>query len=79
MMRKHWLVEIRLKDWEPTLSNGSRTVAYEEVEALDEYDARHKGFDRFEARCNYEPTMRRMMLANGITQYNCCAAEAVQV
>lgn len=79
MATKHWLVEIRLKDWEPPLRNGTRIVAFEEVEAWDEVGARHTGFDQFEARCNYEPSMRRMMEANGITQHNCCAPEAVQV
>lgn len=79
MATKHWLVEIRLKDWEPALPNGTRVVAFEEVDALDEVGARHAGFDQFVARCNYEPYMRRMMTVNGITQHNCCAPEAVQV
>lgn len=78
-MKKHWLVEIRLKDWEAPLRGGSRTVAFEEVDAIDEISARFAGFDQFEARCNYEPAMRRMMAANGITQHNCCAPEAVEV
>lgn len=75
----NWLVEIRLKEWEPSLRNGARVVAFEEVEALNEVGARHAGFDQFEARCMYEPAMRRMLEENGITQHNCCASEAVQV
>lgn len=75
----HWLVEIRLKDWEAPLRDGSRTVAFEEVDAIDEIYARRAGFEQFEARCGYEPAMRRKMEANGITHHNCCAPEAVQV
>lgn len=79
MKSTHWLVEIRLKDWEPPLRGGSRTVAFEEVDAWDEVGARHAGFDQFSARCNFEPAMRRKMESLGITQHNCCAPEAVQV
>lgn len=74
-----WLVEIRLKDWEPNLPGGSRIVSFEEVVAGSEVAARHAGFDQFEARCTYEPVMRRKMLNWGITQHNCCAPDAVQV
>lgn len=45
-----WLVEICVKDWVPNnhlLANG-RTVHYVEVEAANEYAARHAGFDEFE-------------------------------
>lgn len=78
-MKGHWLVEIRLKDWEPALPNGARIVSFEEVLAYDEESARHAGFDQFAARCNYEPVMRRKMASFGITQHNCYAPDAVQV
>lgn len=74
-----WLVEIRLKDWEPSLPGGQRIVSFEEVLAVGEIPARHAGFDQFAARCTYEPVMRRKMLKWGITQHNCCAPDAVQV
>ena len=60
-----WLVEIRLKDWEPDLPGRTRIVSFEEVAACDEIAARHAGFDQFAARCNYEPVMRRKMLNSG--------------
>jgi hypothetical protein len=78
-VKANWLVEIQLKDWEPSLRNGSRVVAFEEVEAVNEIAARHSGFNQFEARCNYEPSLRRKMEEWGITPHNCCAPEAVQV
>lgn len=78
-MKKNWLVEIRLKDWEAALPSGGRIVSFEEVLATDEVSARHSGFDQFAARCNYEPMMRRKMAKFGITQHNCCAPDAVQV
>lgn len=74
-----WLVEIRLKDWEPDLPGKKRIVSFEEVIAGDEISARHAGFDQFAARCQYEPVMRRKMNQWGITQHNCCAPDAVQI
>ena len=76
---KAWLVEIRLKDWEPNLPDGSRIVSFEEVFAPSEVEARHAGFDQFASRCTYEPVMRRKMLNWGITQHNCCAPDAIEV
>lgn len=72
-----WLVEIPLKDWEPSLPNGSRVVDYEEVIALDEITARFAGFDQFAARCRFEPKVRRRMESLGLTHHNCCAPDAV--
>jgi len=74
-----WLVEIRLKDWEAPLRDGTRIVSFEEVKASNEISARHAGFDQFAERARYEPTMRRKMEGWGITSHNCCAPEAVQV
>ena len=74
-----WLVEIRLKDWEPSLTGGNRIVSFQEVLAHNEIEARHAGFEQFSARCNYEPLMRRKMASLGITQHNCCAPDAVQI
>lgn len=78
MNDKVWLVEIRLKDWEPDLSTGGRVVAFEEiVGAHDEYSARQAGFDQFAARARYEHVMRLKLSKNGITEHNCCAPDAV--
>jgi hypothetical protein len=79
MKNQTWLVEIRLKDWEPSFSDGSRVVAYEEVLACNEIAARHNGFDQFAVRCKYEPALRRKMQSLGITEHNCCAPDAVQI
>lgn len=75
----NWLVEIRLKDWEPDLFGNRRLVSFEEVAAEDAVSARHAAFDIFAARWQYEPAMRRKMREWGITPYNCCAPEAVQI
>ena len=79
MQNSKWLVEIRLKDWEAPLRGGARIVSFEEVEACDEFEARHAGFNQFSDRARYEPTMRRKMEGWGITPRNCCAPEAVQI
>lgn len=78
-MLKPWLVEIRLKDWRPDLPNGSRVVTYEEVLACNEIGARHAGFDQFEARCSYEPILRRRMQDMRLATEDCCAPDAVEL
>lgn len=72
-----WLVEIRLKDWIRCSPRLSRTVAYEEVIAWDEIEARHAAFDQFERRCKYEPVMKRKMLDRQLSTLDCCAPDAV--
>lgn len=79
MAKEHWLVEIRLKDWEPDLPGKNRIVAFEEVLAPNHLAARYAGFDQFANRCHYEPVLRRKMESWGITEHNCCAPDAVQV
>lgn len=77
-MRNHYLVEIRLKDWAPTpVGLASRVVTYEEVDAADEYFARHSAFEQFETRARYEPILRRKLESYGITVRCCCAPDAV--
>lgn len=78
-MEHVWLVEIRLKDWEPDIRGVGRIVSFEEVLANNEIGARHAGFDQFESRAKYEPAMRRKLESYGITPRNCCAPDAVQV
>lgn len=72
-----WLVEIRLEDWIFCSPGIFRTVAYEEVIAWDEIEARHAAFEQFEKRCKYEPIMKRKMLDRQLSTLDCCAADAV--
>lgn len=74
-----WLVEIRLKDWKPDLTSGSRTVTYVEVEAIDEYYARSLGFREFEKQIKYSPILRRKMSMHNLELVDCCAPEAVTI
>ena len=74
-----WLVEIRLKGWEPPLHDGTRVVTYEEVVANNDVSARLIGFKQFEARSKYEPCLRRKLERLGITCHNCCAPDAVEL
>jgi len=77
MNKNTWLVEIRLKDWEPLFSDGLRVVGYEEVSAYNKVGAQFAGFKQFLARCGFEPEFRRRMESLGITHNNCCAPDAV--
>ncbi len=74
-----WLVEIRLKDWRPSLPSGSRIVAFEEVLARDQISARHVGFDKFERRAMYEPATRLMLSRLSLPITDCCAPDAVKI
>lgn len=74
-----WLVEIRLKEWEPDLPCGGRVVQYEEVEASNEISARFAAFDQFASRCGYEHATRQRMQSLGLTYHNCCAPDAVEL
>lgn len=74
-----WLVEIRLKDWIPTPTDGSRILGYEEVRAFSEIAARYTGFDQFLARSRHEPNLRRKLDSLGITQGMYCAPDAVEI
>ncbi len=78
-MEHVWLVEIRLKDWEPDIRGVGRIVSFEEVIASNEIGARHAGYEQFANRAMYEPVMRRKLASYGITPHNCCAPDAVQV
>jgi len=78
-IKQAWLVEIRLKDWMPAFGDGTRVVTYEEVLATTEIEARHSGFGQFADRCKYEPAMRRRMQGHSLTEYDCCAPDAVQI
>lgn len=74
---KHYLVEIRLKDWIHT--EGSRTLGYEEVEALDEYYARHSGYSQFVNKLKYSPIARRKWEQSKLSLCDICAPDAVEI
>lgn len=74
-----WLVEIRLKDWVPVPEGQNRIITYEEVFALDEYSARHAGFELIKTRTHYEPVTRRRFLERGRPLTDYCAPDAVEL
>lgn len=81
MVEAEWLVEIRVKElhWIHVPAGENPTVSYEEVLAVDEYQARHLAFQQFEDRCKYDPIMRRRMADRNLTPSNCCAPDAVSL
>lgn len=79
MELKHFLVEIRIKDYVPTLSNGQRIVCFEEVLAEGHVSARFKAFDQFTGRTHKDPILMRRMKEWGITLEHCCAPEAIEI
>lgn len=76
---KEWLVEIRVKDWIFVPEGQSRTVAYVEVLAASEFEARHVGYDEFCRRCKYEPVTKRRFLESKLAPTDICAPDAVQL
>lgn len=74
---QNWLVEIGLKDWEPDLKSGTRVVTYEEVQATNEFHARHIGFEQFLARLKTDSELQKLMETNHLTPKKCCAAVAI--
>lgn len=74
-----WLVEIRVKDWIanlPALANG-RTVHYVEVEAGNEYAARHAGFDEFQRLVRTNQIIARKWKELNLDFNSICAPEAI--
>lgn len=74
---KTYLVEIRLKDWIHT--DGSRTVCYEEVEAVDEHYACHIGYDQFKNKLKYSPIAHRKWEQSKLSLCDICAPAAVEI
>ena len=61
-----WLVEIHVKDWIPTVKSEDRILGYVEVDVspdCDEFEARRTGFDVFATKLQYEPTLKRRVVA----------------
>lgn len=71
-MNKRFLVEIAVK-------HTGRHVEYREVDAADEYWARHKAIDEFCHEVRYEPAKRRRLAVNGVHYEDCCAPDAVEI
>lgn len=78
-MKSLWLVEIRVKDWVGVPKGQSRTVGYEEVEALDEFGARRAGFDQFARLVKHVPVKRRHFEQHGLAITDYCAPEAIEI
>lgn len=70
-----YLVEIKTKAWMVP----SITVKYLEVEAENEYFARHKAFEEFEQELKYKASARKLMSDNGLTISDIAASDAVQL
>ncbi len=78
-MKKEFLVEIRVKDWVHLPDGVSRTIAYEEVLAVDDYFARHAGYNQFVERTKYQPIMKRKWEALNLHTADICAPDAVEI
>lgn len=79
MKQVKWLVEIRVKDWVALPVGESRAIHYEEVFAVDEYEARHTAYDTFVERMKYEPKIKKMMGRCNLGHLEICAPDAVQL
>ena len=79
MKQVKWLVEIRVKGWVALPVGESRTIHYEEVFAVDEYEARHTAYDTFVERMKYEPKIKKMMERFNLCHLEICAPDAVQL
>lgn len=78
---KKYLVEIRLKDWianKPELVGG-RVVSFEEVEATEEYFARHIAFDVFMRKTQTDPEIRKLWRKLNIEINDICTPEAIEI
>lgn len=72
---KKYLVEIKTKTW----VKKPMTISYKEVEAEDEYFARHKAFDLFEQDLKYKASVRRLLTDNVLTVKDVAASDAVEL
>ncbi len=79
LKEKLWLVEVRVKNWILVPAGQSRILAYEQVYAVTEHEARLKAWDVFVSRIKYEPIAKRKVSALGITTADICAPDAVAI
>ena len=72
---KKFLVAICTKTWHvPFL-----TLTYYEIDAEDEYYARHRAWSTFENDLKYKPTMKKLVEKAGIHLDNLCAGDSVEL
>lgn len=67
-----YLVEIAVK-------YTGQHVEYREVEASDNYYARHIAIDEFNRDCRHMPKKRRELFCSGIHWEQCCAPDSVEL
>lgn len=72
---KKYLVEIKTKTW----VKKPMTICYKEVEAEDEYFARHKAFNLLEQELKYKASVRRLLTDNDLTVKDVAASDAVEL
>jgi DNA replication protein DnaD len=70
-----FLVEIKTKTW----IQKPMTVCYKEVEASEEYYARHIAFRDFENELRYMPSVRKLLEDNGLKVSDVAASDAVEL
>lgn len=70
-----YLVEIRTKIW----VTPEVIIGYIEVNASDEYYARHAAFAEFETSLQYTPSLKKKFNDLGITVRDVAAADAVEI
>lgn len=79
MKQSTWLVEIRVKDWIHVPDGQPRVIAYEQVQACTELEARHVGHDIFIERTKYEPKSKALMRRLNLGSLDVCAPDAVEL
>jgi hypothetical protein len=77
MQNKHWLVEIRVKDWVFVPEGRLRTIGYYEVEAYDARSARYIAAQMFEDA--FADPENKIHQEWKISMDDWCAPEAVEI
>jgi hypothetical protein len=70
-----FLVEIKTKTW----IEKPMTICYKEVEAVDEYYARHIAFREFEKDTQYKPSVKKILVDNNLNVSDTAASDAVEL
>ncbi len=76
---KKYLCTIEVKDWVKLPDGVSRTIAYEQVSAYDDFSARHKAFDQFLNAIEFPSVARSKFQSLGIGLLDICAPESVEI
>ena len=70
-----YLVAISTKTWRvPRI-----TIKYYEIEATDEYYARHRAWNQFEKDLKYVPNISKLLEINKVTLNELCAGDSVEL